>query len=500
MKPVVYFFFVSCIFCFSCKTSKEAFNPDKKYPPGKLQDDYALFRNILEESHPGLYWYTSKDSMDYYFNHGYGLLRDSLTESQFKNILAFVVTKINCGHTSVQFSRKYADYLDTASISLFPLGVKLWPDTMVVTVNINRRDSLLKRGTVITSINGMAQQQLRDTLFNYMVTDGYSITGKYQSLSNGFNFGSWYRNIFGLAENMNVRYLDAFGVEREAIIHPFNFRTDTSRKMADIIIPRYRPSRGERKAQRLFGARNLQVDTTGKTAFMTLNTFSRGNHLKKFFRRSFRLLRQKNIQNLIIDVRSNGGGDASNSTMLTKYLINKKFKLADSLYAVTRESKYDKYISGSFFYNLMMDFVTNQQADDKYHFGYFERHYFKPKKKNHFDGQVYLLIGGNSFSATVLFAGSLKGQQNVTLVGEETGGAYYGNNAWMIPEVTLPNTGVRFRLPKFRLIVDKNRVKDGHGVMPDVYALPSTEAIRNGIDFKEEKVKELIEMRTSQNK
>src|SRR5580658_985697 len=261
MKPVVYFFFVSCIFCFSCKTSKEAFNPDKKYPPGKLQDDYALFRNILEESHPGLYWYTSKDSMDYYFNHGYGLLRDSLTESQFKNILAFVVTKINCGHTSVQFSRKYADYLDTASISLFPLGVKLWPDTMVVTVNINRRDSLLKRGTVITSINGMAQQQLRDTLFNYMVTDGYSITGKYQSLSNGFNFGSWYRNIFGLAENMNVRYLDAFGVEREAIIHPFNFRTDTSRKMADIIIPRYRPSRGERKAQRLFGARNLQVDT-----------------------------------------------------------------------------------------------------------------------------------------------------------------------------------------------------------------------------------------------
>jgi hypothetical protein len=70
----------------------------------------------------------------------------------------------------------------------------------------------------------------------------------------------------------------------------------------------------------------------------------------------------------------------------------------------------------------------------------------------------------------------------------------------MIPDVTLPNTGLRFRLPKFRLIVDKNRAKDGHGVLPDVYAVPSTQAIKNGIDFKEQKVKELIARRRAQDK
>jgi hypothetical protein len=59
--------------------------------------------------------------------------------------------------------------------------------------------------------------------------------------------------------------------------------------------------------------------------------------------------------------------------------------------------------------------------------------------------------------------------------------------------VTLPNTGIRFRLPKFRLVVDRHRLKDGRGVMPDVQALPSTEAIRRGIDFKAEKVRELIQ-------
>ena len=47
-------------------------------------------------------------------------------------------------------------------------------------------------------------------------------------------------------------------------------------------------------------------------------------------------------------------------------------------------------------------FLPGKKKDGYYHFRYFERHYFKPKKKNHFDGQVYILTGGNSFSATTL--------------------------------------------------------------------------------------------------
>ncbi|HEY8733436.1 MAG TPA: S41 family peptidase, partial [Puia sp.] len=94
-----------------------------------------------------------------------------------------------------------------------------------------------------------------------------------------------------------------------------------------------------------------------------------------------------------------------------------------------------------------------------------------------------------------LFAGALKGQKNVTLVGEETGGGYYGNTAWIIPDVTLPNTGLRFRLPRFRMVIDKERTKNGRGVMPDVWAVPTADAIRDGVDFKAMKVKEIITQR-----
>lgn len=173
-------------------------------------------------------------------------------------------------------------------------------------------------------------------------------------------------------------------------------------------------------------------------------------------------------------------------------MIDQRFKVADSLYANTRKSHYKKHIENHFFNHLFMVFVTSRRKDDKYHFGYFERHYFKPKKKNHFDGQVYILTGGNSFSATTLFTQKLGPQENVTIVGEETGGGAYGNSAWVIPDVTLPETRIRFRLPLFRLVIDKSLPKDGRGVQPEIISVPTTGAIRHGTDYKMEKVMELI--------
>jgi C-terminal processing protease CtpA/Prc len=231
---------------------------------------------------------------------------------------------------------------------------------------------------------------------------------------------------------------------------------------------------------------------------MTVASFDHHNHLRKFFKKSFKQIKKDRMTDLVIDVRSNGGGDASFSTLLTRYLSDHTFRLADSLYTVRPPSKYNKYIEKDFWYNMLTRFVTRKGRDGKYHFRYFERHVYSPKKRNHFDGQIYLLTGGNSFSATTLFVGDLKGQKNVTVVGEETGGGYYGNTAWIIQDVTLPNTGIRFRLPRFRMVIDKSRSKDGRGIMPDVWALPSSEAIRRGIDYKAAKVRELIGLRRLQ--
>ena len=70
----------------SCAVSKN-FNPATKYAPEVLQKDYTVFENILEHEHPGLYWYTSKDSMDAAFAEGRRRLQDSLTETGFRTVI-----------------------------------------------------------------------------------------------------------------------------------------------------------------------------------------------------------------------------------------------------------------------------------------------------------------------------------------------------------------------------------------------------------------------------
>lgn len=497
-------------FCLACGASKKAFDPDRKYPPEALQKDYRVFRHLLEDWHPSLYWYTSRDSMNYFFDKGYATLKDSMTEPQFRTILSYVIAKVDCGHTSIRSSRPYSHYQDTARLPQFPLILKFWDDTMVVTANLNRRDSILKRGAVIQRINGLTTSQLTDTLFPYLVTDGYNLTGKYQYLSTGLNFSSWYKNVLGYTDSFTVDFIDTSGLTREVRIPLYNPRGDTVRRAPvrsltttrPIGVPgphRQRPpGRRSRRKRELQFARNLQIDSASQTAFMTVNTFEHGNRLGRFFRQSFRTLQEKQIRNLMIDVRSNGGGDASNSTLLTRYLIDKKFKIADSLYTIRRHSAYDRYIDKGLLYRLLTTLASRKRSDGFYHFGYFERHTYGPKKKDHFDGQVYILTGGNSFSATCLFAGALKGQKNITLVGEETGGGYYGNTAWMIPDVTLPMTGIRFRLPRFRLVIDRQREKNGKGILPDVPALPSVEAISKGFDFKAAAARDLIRQRTVQ--
>lgn len=490
---------LTILFFSSCSVSKSSYSPTKKYSPEQLNKDYTILRGAMEESHPGIYWYTPKEEMNKYFDWGREQIKDSLNEEDFRKMLSYVVSKINCGHTVTRPSKSFIKYRDTTINKIFPLSLKIWTgptnttDTATVAANLIRKDSILTRGVVVKKIDHKPISTILDTLCQYISSDGYNLTHKYQTLSNRGGFGAAFTSVFGQKENYYIDYLGSDGVERTSVIPSYNPRADSNNRIA---INRFaRASRSERKKQIMLATRNLRMDTANKVAFMDLGSFGRGLKLKSFLTSSFKKIRRQGTQHLVIDVRGNGGGTVTNSTYLTKYLVDKKFKIADTLYANTRNSRYKKYIDGYFFNRVFMLFVTAKKSDGKYHFGYFERHYFKPKKQNHYDGNVYILTGGNSFSATTLFTQAVKNKDNVTVVGEETGGGAYGNSAWLIPDLILPETGIRVRLPLFRLVIDKNIPKDGHGVQPEVISVPTTDAIRRGADYKMEKVMELIRSR-----
>jgi hypothetical protein len=429
----------------SCSISKSSYTPSKKYSPEQLNKDYSIFRGALEESHPGVYWYTPKSEMDKYFDWGKEQLKDSLNEEGFRKVLSYVTSKINCGHTVTRASKAFMKYRDTSFNNIFPLSLKIWSDTATIAANLIRKDSQLTRGVVVKSIDHRPISTILDTLCQYISSDGYNLTHKYQALSNRGGFGAAFTSLFGQKENYFIDYVSNDGRERSVSIPSYNPKADTINRIA---ITRFaKIPRAERKKQILNATRNLRIDSLHQTAFMDLGSFSRGLKLKSFFKNSFKDIKNKKIQNLVIDVRGNGGGSVTNSTFLTKFIVDRKFKVADSLYANNRNSKYKKYIDGYFFNRLFMVFMTAKKKDGKYHFGYFERHYFNYKRKDHYNGKLYILTGGNSFSATTLFTQTVKPQDNVIVVGEETGGGAYGNSAWLIPDLILPQTGIRVRLP-----------------------------------------------------
>ena len=481
----LFYYFLLCCILTACSVSN--YSADKKYPKEKLQEDYTLLRNILEKKHPSLYWYTSKDSMDQYFDDGYKNISDSMTELQFGwKILAPLTNKIHCGHTSFSMSRGWNKFIRNKRIPSFPLYLKIWKDTMVVTANLNRKDSVIKKGMLITSINGIRNADMIKKMFGSLVEDGYEDNVNYIRLSTSFPY--FHRNVFGIYKNYSVQYIDSLGVEKKTNVSLFGLTEDTLKKIKNF--PPIKQKHQTRK-EKLENVRSLK--TNNGISVITINSFSGGSWLKGFFRHSFRSIRKNNIKHVVIDIRANGGGDISNYVALAKYIRNTPFKVADTAVAISKSfAPYTKYIKSGFFNNIGLLFLTKKREDGLYHFGFWERHTMHLKNKNHYSGDTYVLTNGLTFSASSLFCNSVKGHAGVTLVGENTGGGWYGNSGIMIPDITLPNTKLRVRLPMFRLVQYNHIAQKGTGVVPDIYVGPTVESSRKDIDRKMEFVKEMI--------
>ncbi len=489
MRKFLWFAFL--IVLMSCGSAKQ-YSPSKKYAASALQKDYIFLRNALEGKHPSLYWYTSKDSMDMYFQKHYAAIHDSLTEQQFAwQILSPLIDKIHCGHTSVLMSKQYRDWAKGKRLPSFPLYLKIWNDTMVVTGSLIVNDSLFRRGTIVHAINGLTTRQITEKMFSYLPEDGYANTLNYIRISG--NFPYFHRNIFGLSSFYKIEYSDTTGIHKTADIEMFRPKTDSSKEdSTKKNISKKIKEKNKEKPATYF--RSFTIDSSGY-AVLTVNSFTKGR-LRSFYRKTFSELKKKNIQHLIIDIRTNSGGRVSLSTLLSKYISDKRFKVADTLFAKSKKlSPFTKYYEGKFLNNIQLFFLTTKRKDGLYHARHLEKKYYYPKNKNHYNGNTYVIISGPTFSAASLFCNSVKGQKNVQLVGEETGGGWYGNNGIMIPEFILPNSKVRVSFPLFRLVQYNHVLQKGTGVPPDIFVGPDYHAIINGYDQKMKVVKELIKQK-----
>jgi hypothetical protein len=136
---------------------------------------------------------------------------------------------------------------------------------------------VLKRGTLVTGINGLNNAKIIETLFGYMTEDGYANNVNYLRLSN--NFPYYHRNVFGLSSTYSINYLDSLGKEQTVKISLFNPPKDTIKRKR--IAPPVKRTKSEIKKQQLQNIRSLAVDTTNNTAIIT---YQAGWYQQYYFR------------------------------------------------------------------------------------------------------------------------------------------------------------------------------------------------------------------------
>jgi C-terminal processing protease CtpA/Prc len=213
-----------------------------------------------------------------------------------------------------------------------------------------------------------------------------------------------------------------------------------------------------------------------------------GDEYPRWIEDTFRALHEKGTKALIIDLRSNGGGEDAYGVMLVSYLTDKPFHYVDRVTVKTMtwsfEDHWDaKRLDAEQRARLRKGMTPNPAG------GYFlseEIHDSLGEKqpaKYRFPGDVIILIDGKTFSTAADFCAVIHHLKRATFIGEETAGAYYGNNSGTEPTVTLPNSKVRFGLP---LASSWNAVSGyagkRRGTIPDQVVVTKTADLLRGVD------------------
>lgn len=380
------------------------------FPKEKLQDDYRQFRSILASTHPALYDYTSKNELDSLFDRNYEKIDTSLTFSRFLSLMTEVISKVGCGHTSLWVPGKF---WNVAPDHLFPLqlinaGNKTW------IFGGYRDDPEIPPGSEVLTINKHPIQEIMDRLKALTSADGFNTSYKEEKAAQ--NFSIKFAFAYGFQEYFDIEFIPPKTQLKTRI---------TLKGISKATIDKAKPDHSE------LSFRQLKRENT---AILTLNTFayySKVDWFQHFIDSVFLEIDRSGIENLILDLRGNSGGDPFCASYLWRYLEPEPLP-----YFLDHYGKYD-----SLAYPL-------------------------PLADQSFSGDLYTIIDGNGFSTTGHFCGLLKYHKVGTFIGSELGSTYTCTGNATYPP--LPNTGIMVGTARVRRYTTAVQGMDPtRGIIPD---------------------------------
>ncbi|MEL6559199.1 MAG: S41 family peptidase [Bacteroidota bacterium] len=483
-KNAVLTYCLGVLLCFSTfNVNAQADNssnrlPQKTFSADQLAEDFEVFRGSLEDFHAGLYWYTSKKDLDQIFDETSASLKDSLSELEFFRKLTFITSKIRCGHTVIRTSISTRDHISQEG-KLLPFDIKILNGKMYMLANRIDEELPIKPGMEILKINDFTVDSLLQLASSVVSGDGFIETNKVKRFERYFSF--FYVSRFGPTDVYEIDYLDQDGQKKSARIQA---------QFANQLNPK---KRSERNLNLSFPEQNI--------ALLRVRQFEDWKEGKNKFRFEkelkgiFREISSSQVDNLVIDMRDNVGGNDNYGLRLFSYLYAKPIVEFKEQTLITNKSKYFRYCrelnrTKALLYHL---FSTKKGEDSRFYMRNAKT--LKPSRPvfPQFSGSIYILINGGTYSTGADFVSIMRSYQLATFIGDEAGGGYYGNTSGYLVTVKLPNSKLRLILPLVNYRTNVEPVEEiGRGVMPDFPITPSITDLVNDTDTELEFTVKLI--------
>jgi hypothetical protein len=405
-------------------------------------EDLDYLRKSLEEAHYNLYTYITEEA----FNQNFAQVKSSITKDSLSilettSLFQSVISKANNGHTEIPFPvAAYFKYADSGG-TLFPIDIAFENGKALIRKNLSDNNDI-QIGSEVISINNLTINEVLEGIFPLI-----SAERRYFKLAKLelFSFPRYYWQAWGEQKNFEV---------------VINNKGKTDKyQVQSITIEDFHTKRNE-----VFNP-NRELRFLGNAAYLKPGDFSGDEkEYKGFIDSTFVEINNKNLPNLIIDLRNNLGGDDSYSNFLVSYLADRPFRWC-SEFTLKTSSILKNHVKENYDITkpLWKSILDNEDGTTyPYEFDVYKP---QPKEKR-YTGNVYVLVNRQSHSQSAVTASQIQDYGLATIVGEETGdfpslyASQYGYN--------LPNTGIEVKISK-GYIVRVNGSKKAEGVIPDIY-------------------------------
>lgn len=401
----------------------------------------------LSQVHPDIFSVSKQEDLLRAVKQAKEALPDSVSPVQLYQSAAPIVAMIGDGHTNLNFP---FNSVFTGDVKRLPVFADVLTDHSIMCTS--SLDSVIARGDRILSINNVSADSIINGMMPYV--SGERPHFKISRINSLFTA---LFQMFYAADNYEVTYQPKGS--KEVLSHTFPATTWDE-------IKRRCPST---KSNKQYQAYSYTIDSINNVAIMDITTFYDVKRMEQFAESMFKELLEKNISNLIIDIRNNGGGDSRVGDVLLSYISSEPFIQFDK--ELVRVTPLTSKLLGDTGIEPMFIFAEEDSTN-----------YVRPRsiQDGHYTGNVYLLTSNNTFSSAGSFSWVFKECGMGKVIGEETGGmnVCYGDICvYKLPISRLATTISYKRFWQFR--ADEN---DIHGTMPDI-AVPAADALDTALKF-----------------